>query len=250
MSDAAFVHIVKIGFARINDANSHLKNKADVSNDYESLLDFEERAKYQRFHSKESKEEYLWAHTLLRTMLSRATGIAAADLRFASDALGKPHLANPNRHEISFSLSHTRGLVACAVGARRRIGVDVERMALETPVEELAKDVFAAAELDAFRKLEAPLRRERFFQTWVLKEAYLKATGKGLLEDLKSFGIRFDAEGPQLFFSNSTEGDAGRWQLALLDLTRDHAAAVAVEIIDGRRVSLDIASLVPPSLVD
>lgn len=70
----------------------------------------------------ERKEEELMAGSLLEEMLYDEMG-GRCDLEYDISDRGKPFLKNSDLH---FSISHTRGIVACAV-ADRHVGIDVER---------------------------------------------------------------------------------------------------------------------------
>jgi hypothetical protein len=107
------------------------------------LLDAHEQAQADRFRGAADREAYVAAHALLRATLTRVAGIAPADWRFQASESGKPTLdpaqAPPDLH---FSLSHTRGLVACAVGWPYTLGVDAEAWRPAAPIE-LATSYFA-----------------------------------------------------------------------------------------------------------
>ena len=83
-----------------------------------------------------------------------------------------------------FSLSHTKGLVACAV-SDRAVGVDVEH---ERPCHEaLARRFFTREEQRFLQASSAPDRD--FTMLWTLKESYVKALGLGLRQPLNSFSV-------------------------------------------------------------
>src|SRR5471030_187963 len=91
-----------------------------------SVLSDEERAQYGRFHFARDARDYAAAHALLRHTLSRHGGRAPEGWRFDKTANGKPFLIDAGDLQVSFSLSHTRGCVACAVTTGCDVGVDVE----------------------------------------------------------------------------------------------------------------------------
>src|SRR5262252_560578 len=85
----------------------------------EASLSSDERARCARFHFVEDRRDFSVAHDLLRRSLSRYGAAEPADWRFDTIANGKPVVrvfeADAEPEPLCFSLSHTRGLVACAV---------------------------------------------------------------------------------------------------------------------------------------
>lgn len=84
----------------------------------------------------------------------------------------KPYLKN--HIEIDFSISHTKGLVICAL-SDRSIGADVEK--IREFHQGLLRKVCTDREAAYILEKDS---QERFFRIWTLKEAYLKATGQGI----------------------------------------------------------------------
>lgn len=74
------------------------------------------------------------------------------------------------------------------------LGVDIERARLSTNILPILNHYFCAQESAALRALEDEVcQRQRFFDLWALKESYIKATGLGLAQSLKSFAFECDA---------------------------------------------------------
>jgi 4'-phosphopantetheinyl transferase len=71
-----------------------------------------------------------------------------------------------------------------------QLGVDVENMNRTASLLELAKRFFAPIEYEYVREAPPHLQRKTFFRIWTLKEAYIKAQGKGLSIPLDSFHFR------------------------------------------------------------
>jgi len=115
--------------------------------------------------------------------------IAAADDRRPDsvildvDATAKPYALETR---ISFNISHTSGLVACAFLYGNAVGVDVERRdrTISADLGDLARRVCGPDEARALTNLETGgINRERFIRAWTRKEAVTKATGDGLRLD-------------------------------------------------------------------
>jgi 4'-phosphopantetheinyl transferase len=156
------------------------------------LLSSEERACAERFVFGRDRAGYIAAHALLRRALGSFVGCDESKLEFAREEFGRPVLSGRNASLASFSLSHTRGLVGCALTAGSALGFDLERTHVPAPLE-VADRYFSCAELRELGTLAPAQQHERFYQLWTLKEAYLKARGVGLSMPLAAFSISIRA---------------------------------------------------------
>ena len=193
-----------------------------------SVLADEELARFRRFHFARDARDYAAAHALLRAALSRDGDRAPESWRFDKDAHDKPFLLDQGAVRTSFSLSHTRGMVACAVtrGADVDVGVDVECIDREVDAAEIAARFFAPVEARLLAQLDADARRDRFFDLWTLKEAFVKALGVGLSMSLASLVFAVDAAGGVTL--ETPDIDTTAWQFALFAPGPRHRLAVAV----------------------
>lgn len=98
-----------------------------------------------------------------------------ASLQLRRDCFGKPYCNGVTARKIHFSVSYAYGLMAIAVG-NTRLGVDIEHI---NPYTMLAPQI-------------SSFHGENCLQAWVRNEAFVKATGKGLLADASV--LSFDDE--------------------------------------------------------
>ena len=120
---------------------------------------------------------FVIARGILRSLLSGFTGTAAEKLRFMYGASGKPSLAD---HDIHFNVSHSGELGVFAFAPDRAVGVDVEN---ERPVRRLLDVAHRFMSEEEIRLLATTAPEERdaaFLRSWVVREARLKAEGKGV----------------------------------------------------------------------
>jgi 4'-phosphopantetheinyl transferase len=120
---------------------------------------------------------FIVARGILRFLLSGFTGTDATKLRFTYGTSGKPSLAD---HDIHFNVSHSAELGVFAFAPDRSVGVDVEN---ERPVRRLLDVAQRFMSEDEMRSLAATAPAERdvaFLRAWVVREARLKAEGKGV----------------------------------------------------------------------
>jgi 4'-phosphopantetheinyl transferase len=207
-----------------------------------ALLSNEERSRCQRFHFEHDRHEFTLAHALLRTMLSAFDDVAPQDWRFESDSDGKPAVApGVTSSPPSFNLSHSHGLVACAVAIHGDVGVDVESVIRTTDWRSILPRYFSAAEVAQIDRLPVTEQAGRFFELWTLKEAFAKALGVGLSQSLDA--TSFDLAGTGTIASSLPDGvRADAWQFALYQPAPDHRLAVAVSDGTPRPWRIDVRS--------
>jgi 4'-phosphopantetheinyl transferase len=197
----------------------------------ERWLDTDERGRAARFVFPRDARRFRVARGTLREILGGYLGVAADAVRFAYAAAGKPALAEPFTDAgVAFNVSHSGEVALYAIGARSRIGVDVEQIRPLDDLEALAERNFSAAERRALLALPPAAREPAFFACWTRKEAFIKALGDGLSYPLDAFTVSFAAGEPARFVEIRGEpATAAQWTLAALDVGAGYAAAVAVD---------------------
>ncbi len=136
------------------------------------------------------KDLCIAADMLLRRVLSEKLGIPAENIAFSATENGKPYLKNGSCH---FSISHSGDIAAVAVNKNSPVGIDVEKI---RPVPaRIARRVFSESDMRFVfgdcvvpdGKIEDRETLVRFYKVWTYKEAFVKMTGEGITDDLKSF---------------------------------------------------------------
>ena len=180
------------------------------------------------FQREADRRRAIVSRALLRETLSRYAPVRPEAWEFVPGTHGKPAIAAPAGLRLRFNLSHTGRLVACAVTLDDEIGVDLEDMARELDPLELAESVFSLEEIAALRALVPESQRRRFFETWTLKEAYLKARGLGFALDPRSAGFDLGKRGRVCaHFAPGAEDHPAGWWFALLGTHSGHVLALA-----------------------
>ena len=77
---------------------------------------------------------------------------------------------------IDFNISHSGDYVVCAINTTGRVGVDIERIK-PLQIEEF-KGCMTSEEWRAIQ--ESPVRLEKFYELWTLKESVIKGDGRGM----------------------------------------------------------------------
>jgi len=155
---------------------------------YKDLLSDDETKKQQRYKFSHDRYDALITRAFVRDLLSYYADIAPSDWRFEKGEKGKPEIINPPL-PLRFNLSHTKGLIICAVTLEDDIGCDVEDTTRNNDVLAIANRYFSAIETKELFSLPKEQQRHRFFDYWTLKESYIKACGLGLAIPLKDFSF-------------------------------------------------------------
>lgn len=194
---------------------------------YLALLTPEEAGRAARLRHAGVRAEFLTGRALVRTALSAVTGDAPAAWRFALGDHGKPAIESPSHAGLEFNLSHTHGLIVCAVRRGGAVGVDVENCQRHNGGIDLARRFFAAGEVAALEVAAEEDRRELFFRFWTLKESFIKARGRGLSLPLDRFAFTLAQDKPpRIDFVPDHEASPGDWQFAELICGPEHRIAV------------------------
>ncbi|MCY4640536.1 MAG: 4'-phosphopantetheinyl transferase superfamily protein [Chloroflexi bacterium] len=155
-----------------------------------SWLDEEEAERWRRYPYSGPRRQFALCRAALRAVLCEQLGCGNEELSFPTSAHGKPAaLVGGEPAPVSFNVSHSgrHGLVAFAPGGR--LGVDVEELGPRRNLELLMEGVLGPAERAAVRSREGPDQPRFFLRLWTMKEALLKAHGRGFLLDATAFEI-------------------------------------------------------------
>lgn len=154
------------------------------------LLNQEEQQQAVAFKFSQHRHLYIVAHVFLRKVLSYHTGYPPQDWEFHRNSHGKPFISNPEFKSLQFNLSHTQGMIACAVNKTYAIGVDVEGSRPLPYIKQLSQQNFTENECsDIFSTNSTKKQHCRFYTYWTLKEALVKAIGCGLSMPLKQINF-------------------------------------------------------------
>ena len=192
-----------------------------------ALLDAGERERAARYRFDRDRVPYVLAHALARRVLALHGGVEPDGWSFEIGEHGRPEVSRAFGTSLRFNISHTLGLVACAVTRRRDVGVDVEADVGDMAPEDVAHRYFSPREVADLMALPREDRKARFLTYWVLKESYIKARGLGLALPLDGFSFVLDGEGPiRVEFDERLRDDPARWQFVHDWATPGHSFAV------------------------
>lgn len=133
----------------------------------------------------EKNKQHSHAHKLLGECL-KPYNIAYCEDMLTLGEHGKPFLAQ--RDDVRFNLSHADGIAACIV-SDRECGIDCEKVREYRP--NVARRVFTPEEQAMLGAEPESGRDLLFFRLWTLKEAFVKALGRGISYPMNTVGFSF-----------------------------------------------------------
>jgi 4'-phosphopantetheinyl transferase len=190
----------------------------------------DERARAGRFRQDDDRLMFALGRVMARTLVGRALDVAPSAWPWREGPHGRPEI-DDGATDLHFNLSHSAGLVICALARGRAVGVDVENLRRRSPDPALVPRYCSPSEADDVRA-HGDRWPDRFLAYWTLKEAYLKARGVGISVPLADISFALTESGARLGFERSLAGTDARWTFHLWQPGTRHLAAVAVETAD------------------
>lgn len=148
-----------------------------------AVLSADERERATRFRFDLHRNRYVARHHWIRSELARRHGGAPQDLRFDQGTNGKPRLRDDRNRRGGFNASSSQDYALLGFDVRGEIGVDIECIRPFKDAADFAAHNYSESER---RLARAPTA---FFRIWSRKEAFLKCTGLGLVDDLANLRV-------------------------------------------------------------
>lgn len=227
---------------------------AATASELAELLSTAERNEARRLRSTVSRQQFVIARALLKLSLSCHFPVPAGAWRFDRDRYRRPFIAAPAiPTQVWFSVSHTRGLIACLITTSAEAAVDIEKVEHNRDLVLVASEALSPAEQKALSSLSGTDWTARFFDHWTLKEAYAKARGLGLALTFSDIGFDLEEDNTiRAHFSSTAGENSSDWMFWNHQLPTQHSVSVAAKKCRGgefdivvKPVKFDGARLAP-----
>lgn len=206
-----------------------------------NVLSDEELSRARRFKFEADRNRFIAAHALCRLMLSSRGELEPSFWEFGREPEGRPYVIN-SQLPLDFNLSHTTGMVGCALSTLGRIGFDLEYCLRPVNIDSLARKKFAPEESKDVLSFSDEEQRDQFFRYWTLKEAYIKVTGRGLRQSLDSFCFDLKGSDPQCRVNGQC---LNQYKFGLLSAGNTYQAAWAFEVNKEQNLTPEVIHLDP-----
>ncbi len=157
---------------------------------------------------------------LIDALVAAYLGVPPLALRWCLGAHGKPALVDGT---VGINVSHCAGELAVALAGDTEVGVDIEMPRRLRRRSALLLRAFTASE----REQLAGADDRSVLQAWAMKEALVKAIGRGIAYGLRNIELDLFTATPRLAGLTGPAGPPSRWQLEALPQTDAALAAVA-----------------------
>ncbi|CAK5073750.1 unnamed protein product [Meloidogyne enterolobii] len=151
------------------------------------------------FRFRDDQIATLVSRLFLRQASKRFTGAKWEEIEFNRTQKGKPYLVAPSGYNFGLNTSHQGDLTVFASSCTSEVGVDVMRLDMsrgDKTADEYINSMAKSASVDELKNMRCQpteqMKMTIFYRYWCLKEAVLKATGQGIVDDLSRYDFRID----------------------------------------------------------
>lgn len=199
---------------------------AERYDEYWSVLDAVEQSQVHKISNDARRKEYVHIHAQLRYKLANIIQQAPEKIVIERTESGKPYLAD--YPDLVFNISHTKDLFLIAIAKNCQLGIDVEQRRSRLNLNGLVSKCFSEEEQTYWRQLADLEQLSTFYKYWTRKEAFVKATGQGIVLGLNQCVI--DANNINQFVSIPKQCTAvNDWFVYDLDVGEQHFAALVTD---------------------
>lgn len=185
-----------------------------------ALLQNHEVTKANSFLDELSRRQYIIGRAITRVLLSKLFREKPQQINISLSKYGKPFCQDSNGQKICFNVSHSYKKVLIAIGLTD-IGVDIEKIMENLEFDDIANQCFSDEEISDMRSsLDS---RNRFYCFWTRKEALLKATGIGIIDNLPAISC---LDGLNNLSSDLIKSDKD-WFVNSLEVCEGYAISIA-----------------------
>ncbi len=180
-----------------------------------SLLNNDEQQKANSFINHHDKARFVQTRIALKQLIANHLQQDEKTINFDYNKFGKPFLTD---NPLYCNVSHSHDTALITIAKNYHVGIDIE---VASKVDNLQSELknLVYAQNDDMQQLS-------FAQTWVIKEAIVKAIGTGLQTAMTDFAVQYDDNQLRII------GDGQQFanvQAFLVEIKGDYVACIAMK---------------------
>ena len=145
-----------------------------------TVLSANEHLRAAGYHHDHDRRRFIITRVALRLLLARHTGMQPGKIIFQQTENQKPCISSADK-PVFYNISHSGDLIVIAV-ANQPVGIDIEHLRQDFNTADVLGACFSADEQLHIQHAKDGI--SAFYRLWTRKEALLKATGKGVDDDM------------------------------------------------------------------
>jgi len=211
----------------------------------QATLSNSEVLKINRLRNQQHRAYAVSMRSQLRQLISRYLYINPGVIQFEKAEFGKPYIIDS---ALSFNVSHSDSRALVAMTLDQEVGIDIENWRYLDNLEGLVSRNFSNNEQQQWLNIAEQQRESTFFQIWTCKEAFIKATGRGLGMGVSRCG--FSLTQPNNLLECPVEyGKASDWSCFPLDMGEKVSASVMLRSSSCQPVIYTFDPENPPQII-
>jgi 4'-phosphopantetheinyl transferase len=180
--------------------------------DFFSCLSDDEVERANKLKVDDKKTQFVITRGVLRQLLSNVLDMSEKEIVFNYGEHNKPYLdCQYNNQSVEFNVSHSGNYALIALGLKDKLGVDIEMINNKVDYQSLSQRFFSNIERKSLLKINESEQLDTFYRIWTRKEAFIKATGKGVTFGLDRFSVPANVETVDIINIDKTDQDSEQW---------------------------------------
>lgn len=159
--------------------------------DFQQCLTKDESDRANKLKVVEKRKQFIVSRGILRKLLSNFLDINEIVISYGPHK--KPYIEHQfNNNSVIFNISHSANYVLIAITLNNEMGIDIEKINPDIDFKSLSKRFFSTKEKNELIDCDFSKQLETFYRVWTRKEAFIKATGKGISFGLDNFSVALE----------------------------------------------------------
>jgi 4'-phosphopantetheinyl transferase len=171
-----------------------------------------------RYHFSKDKSRFVICRMVLKFLLAKQTGLDVNKIVLDNDSNKKPYLSS--HPSVFFNVTHAGDYAIIAI-AKEPVGIDIEYINRKFEFSEIISYTLSNTEID--KLLNSDNKLHTFYTYWTRKEAIVKATGKGISDNLPHIPAM---DGHHIVASNILD-NFKEMKVLSFDLNEDYIVSIA-----------------------